>query len=188
MNTLDLLKTALLKASALLTSLQTSRQASQASPGSTQTPKTPTPPAQTPQPAPASNLTMLEHFCECIKTYEGWGAPGSTINGVHYPHGTPSYRRNNPGNCRYSHVGYATIYGHVGEENGFAVFKDYATGWLYLNNLIKEKVAENPHATIAQFMAVYAPTSDGNNPARYAAFIASHLGVSVDFPMSSIIA
>lgn len=117
----------------------------------------------------------LATFCEAIRDYEG--SPGNR-----------NYRNNNPGNCRYSSVGYAAKYGQVGKDaQGFAIFKDMDTGMLYLRNLVLEKVRKNPNQTILQFMSVYAPTSDGNNPVSYANFLAKRLGVTSDFPMKNIV-
>lgn len=117
----------------------------------------------------------LENFCLAIRDFEG--APGDR-----------NYRNNNPGNCRYSSVGYASFYGHVGKDkDNFAIFKDYATGWLYLKNLVLSKVRKNPNQTIVDFMRVYAPSSDNNDPAHYAVYIARRLGVKADYPMKLIV-
>lgn len=135
---------------------------------------TPVSPMAPTPPAPAHPL--LQQFCLAIRDYEG--APGDR-----------NYKNNNPGNCRYSSVGYLPLYGHVGKDkDNFAIFRDYATGWLYLNNLIKSKVQENPHQSILTFMESYAPTGDGNNPKLYATFIAKRLGVDITYPMVKIVA
>lgn len=133
----------------------------------------PTPPVVV---QPASVVKKrLEDFCTAIRDYEG--APGDR-----------NYRNNNPGNCRFSSVGYASVYGEVKrDKDNFAIFRDYATGWLYLRNLVLSKVAKNPTQTIAQFMSVYAPTGDNNDPALYAVFIARRLGVKTDFLMRNIV-
>lgn len=131
-------------------------------------------PAPKPEPVVANKAT-LENFCLAIRDFEG--APGDR-----------NYRNNNPGNCRFSSVGYASFYGHVGKDkDNFAIFKDYATGWLYLKNLVLSKVRKNPNQTIAQFMAVYAPVGDDNDPAHYAVYIARRLGVKADYPMRLIV-
>ncbi len=117
----------------------------------------------------------LTDFCLAIRDYEG--SPGDR-----------NYRNNNPGNCRFSSVGYAAIYGHVGKDaQNFAIFKDYATGWLYLKNLVLFKVKKNPDQTILQFMKVYAPVSDGNDPVVYTAYICRRLGIKSDYPMRLIV-
>lgn len=128
-----------------------------------------------PPPAPKPKTVSLTAFCEAIRDYEG--QPGDR-----------NYRNNNPGNCRYSSVGYASMYGHVGKDaQNFAIFKDYATGFLYLKNLVLWKVRKNPNQTLYEFMQVYAPTSDGNNPKLYAQYLARRMGVTIDFPMKNIV-
>jgi len=144
---------------------------------------------QAAKPTATASTTLLDRFCEAIKNYEGFAGPGSTLNGVFYPNGTPAYRNNNPGNCRYSPVGYLPYYEPVERSaDDFAIFKDYATGWLYLENLVREKIQANPSATIAQFFAVYAPASDGNDPVRYAQTIAQEIGVETSFPVRNLLA
>jgi hypothetical protein len=70
----------------------------------------PVAPPAPPTPAPPKQ-SLLEAFCLAIRTHEGWFA------------GSRSQKNNNPGNCRYSSVGYASIYGKVGKDaQGFAVF------------------------------------------------------------------
>lgn len=111
--------------------------------------------------------SRLEAFCAAIQEHEGW-----------YP-GSRSFRNNNPGNCRYSSVGYAARYLPVlKDKDGFAIFKDYATGWLYLQNLVREKIQSNPNQTLAAFFELYAPTSDNNDPQAYAAAVGKRLGVN----------
>jgi hypothetical protein len=121
-------------------------------------------PPALPTPAPPKQ-SKLEAFCLAIRTHEGW-SPGSR-----------SMRNNNPGNCRYSSVGYLDIYKPVTKDaQGFAVFKDYATGWLYLQNLIREKIKAHPQWTLLQFFNNYAPAEDHNDPNAYAAAVGKRLG------------
>lgn len=173
---------------AIIASLKAFIAAFTPAPQTQQEPPTPSPvsePVPTPTAKPVSLLTTV---CLSIKQHEGWAPPGVTINGVTYPLGTPSFRHNNPGNCRYSNVGYLPIYGKVRKSpENFAIFKDYATGWLYLTNLVKSKVAEHPTWTIYQFFADYAPTTDGNDPIKYAEMVARNCGVSATALMKSIL-
>jgi hypothetical protein len=132
---------------------------------STSPSEAPVVPPAAPTPPPAKQ-SKLEAFCLAIRTHEGW-APGSR-----------SWRNNNPGNCRYSTVGYASVYGKVlRDAQGFAIFKDYATGWLYLNNLVREKIKAHPQWTLLQFFNNYAPAADQNDPTAYAAAVGRQLGV-----------
>ena len=71
-------------------------------------------------PAPKQN-DLLTLFALAIRNFEGWGVPGSRINGIYYPNGTRSYKCNNPGNVKYYSGGYASMYGKVGKDkDGFA--------------------------------------------------------------------
>lgn len=125
---------------------------------------------------PTENRATLDNLCLSIRDYEG--APGDR-----------NYRNNNPGNCRYSSIGYLPIYGHVGKDaKNFAIFNDMATGMLYLHNLIKEKVAKSTNHSIYHFMQSYAPVTDGNDPLKYAQFIATRLGVDINYSMNLIVA
>lgn len=135
-----------------------------------------TPPNAAPAPLPAQpKKDMLQQFCLAIRDYEG--SPGDR-----------NYRNNNPGNCRYSSVGYLAMYGKVGEDSGgFAIFKDYATGFLYLENLVRSKIHLHPDQTILQFMEIYAPSSDNNNPTAYAQNIAHRLGVDINYQMKNLL-
>lgn len=141
-------------------------------------PEAPKPPVVPPKPTPPPVVfkrDLLNDFCTAIRDYEG--GPGDR-----------NYRNNNPGNCRYSSVGYLPMYGPVRKDaQNFAIFKDYATGWLYLKNPIKSKVAKHPDQTIFQFMQVYAPTGDDNNPRAYSIYIAHRLGVTIDYKMKDIV-
>jgi hypothetical protein len=135
------------------------------------------PPAPQPAPVlPAPKPDLLEAFCTAIRDFEG--GPGDR-----------NYRNNNPGNCRYSSVGYDPSYGVVGRDpQNFAIFKDYATGLRYLTNLVRSKIAAHPDRTITEFFEDYAPSSDGNNPRLYALHVAKQIGVSVEAPMKNLLA
>lgn len=110
-------------------------------------------------PTPANNL--LNTFCLAIQKHEGWNW------------GSRSYRNHNPGNCRYSSVGYDASYGHVGKDaDNFAIFSDYETGFRYLKNLVKGKISVHPTQDFYQFFAVYAPAFE-NDTKHYAEVVAA---------------
>lgn len=132
------------------------------------------------------------NLCLGLRDYEGSPGKGAPAD--------RNYRNNNPGNCRYSSVGYLPIYGNVREDRegvpddqpGFAIFKDYATGWKYLNNLVKEKIEKHPAWTLLLFIGDekegWSPASDGNEPVRYSAFLGRRLGVdSATFPIGKLL-
>lgn len=138
-------------------------------------PPAPTPVPPAPAPAPTFPNATLDVMCIGIRDYEG--KPGEL-----------NYRNNNPGNCRYSSVGYAAIYGIVRKDaNNFAIFKTYDLGMLYLHNLIKSKIKSNPSWTLLDYISNHAPRSDGNNPTAYATFVAARMGVDIYYPMSKVI-
>lgn len=123
----------------------------------------------TPQPSPTTpaRTAPLETFCLAIRSREGW-FPGSR-----------SFKNNNPGNCRYSSVGYAAVYHPVlRDKDGFAIFKDYATGWLYLQNLVRELAKEHPTWSVLDFFNTYSPAADANDPVSYAKEVAAKLGAN----------
>lgn len=144
----------------------------------------PTTPIEPPKPPPHSHFTpTLTNMCNAIRDYEG--GPGDR-----------NYRNHNPGNARFSRVGYLAIYEPVGKDkDGFAIFKDAETGWLYLNNLVKQKIHEHPNQTLFQFFAGdkaleiegYAPSSDGNNPTRYSQTVAANMGVDNSFVLANLL-
>ena len=93
--------------------------------------------------------------------------------------GSRSFRNNNAGNCKFSSVGYLPMYEPVKKDpQGFAIFKDYTTGWLYLKNLILSKAKKHPEWSLGTFFREYAPVEDDNNPAHYASVVAEKMGVS----------
>jgi hypothetical protein len=140
------------------------------------------PPTSVIQSSSMDSQATLEVMCTAIRDNEG--NPGDL-----------NYRNNNPGNCRYNPSGYLPIYGLVEKDpNNFAIFKDYATGWLYLENLVKEKLEAFPDFTILQFFsgvpgkwAGYAPAADKNDPLNYATFVAKRMGVGTDYQLKNII-
>lgn len=145
------------------------------------------------QPIPVPDVPLpardyLTEVCLSIKAFEGWHV------------GSRSYRNHNPGNCRFSAVGYLAKYGVVKEDRegvsktqrGFAIFSNDNIGWVYLTNLIAEKARKHPTWSIVTLIndpkEGYAPASDGNNPVNYASFIGKKLGVNpYDFKLQNLL-
>lgn len=130
-------------------------------------PVTPTP-MPTPKP-PANNL--INALILAMRRHEGWFT------------GSRSQRNNNPLNCRYSRVGYASVYGTVKRDaQNFAIFSTYELGHLYAKNLILGKAKKHPDWNLVQFIGDeregWAPASDNNDVDRYATVLAEALGVS----------
>lgn len=136
-------------------------------------PYAPLPPIPTPPPLPLPPEPMLpkkellQDMCLAIKQHEGW-----------FPN-SRSQRNNNPGNCKYSSIGYLPKYGVVKKDkDGFAIFRDYATGYMYLQNLILSKAATNPNQNLYAFFEIYAPNEDNNDSKRYAEVVSAKMGVN----------
>ncbi len=118
---------------------------------------------------------ILQELCDGISVYEG--GPGDL-----------NHKNCNPGNVRFFSAGYAPIYGTVlRDKSGFAIFKDWPTGMLYLRNMIRARALKNPKQTLQQFINVYAPSSE-NSPVLYAKFLAKRLNVDKDiFRMAELV-
>ena len=102
-----------------------------------------------------------------------------------YRPGTIAYRNLNPGNLKWSKF-------QAGQRNGFAFFNSYSDGLNALIFDISQKALGRtsllkPTDTIYKFCQVYAPSSDGNYPLRYAEFIASKLNLSIYSTLNQII-
>lgn len=131
----------------------------------------------------------VEDFCEGLKQYEGWILPGGKDwSGKVYPKGSNSYQCNNPGNVRFYTGGYLPKYLPVIKStNNFAIFKDYETGWCYLNEMVKTKIRLHPEQTILDFMKIYAPVEDDNDPVKYTQFLTKRLGVDNGLLMKELV-
>jgi hypothetical protein len=117
----------------------------------------------------------VSSLASAIAQMEGYNTPG-----------TLAQRNNNPGNLRSGP-------GQIGTSGGFAVFPDAATGWAALDNQVQ--VNADRGLTLNEFFAGkpgvyagYAPSSDANNPAAYAAFVASQTGADPNTPLNSLLA
>ena len=100
-------------------------------------------------------------------------------DGSKYTHigGTLTWRANNPGALKYSD--FTRRIGAIGvTSNGFAIFANADAGRDANIALLKTDTYQNK--TLAQAIHIYAPTSDGNNPASYASRLARAIGVSPD--------
>ncbi len=104
-----------------------------------------------------------------IQTQEGY-----------YP-GSLSYNLNNPGNLIYAGQAGATPVTVNGTT--WASFSTYAAGFQALLNQIALDASRG--LTISQFTAKYAPASDGNDPAGYAANLSAAVGLTPSDLLSS---
>lgn len=88
---------------------------------------------------------------------------------------------NNPGDLR--NIGQV---GATQGAGGFASFQDPKAGYAALLNDLQTKINNNPQHTLVDFASQYAPASDGNNPAQYAANLANQLGVAPNVTIGSL--
>lgn len=110
----------------------------------------------------------VEAFAEAIKIYEGY-----------YPE-SRSFRNNNPGNLHYAQQPGAT----GADAGGLAIFSTYEFGWNALVHQLTIAIngmsqVYNPEMTFLEFFQKYAPSSDNNNPEKYAKFVAERLGLTI---------
>lgn len=135
-------------------------------------------PATLPMNLPPAN-NVLNTLALAFQKTEGWilNPPSRSV------------RNSNPGNCRYSTEGYLSKYGHVGKDkDGFAIFKDYETGFLYLKNLIHFRAMQHPDWNLFDLANSYAPIQDHNNPVRYAESLGRYAGLNPSsFRLKSLI-
>jgi hypothetical protein len=116
----------------------------------------------------------VSSLASAIAQMEGYNTPG-----------TLAQRNNNPGNLRSGP-------GQVGTSGGFAVFATPDDGWAALDNQIQVNAGRG--LTLNEFFAGkpgvypgYAPSADANNPAAYAAFVASQTGADPNTPLNSLL-
>lgn len=127
---------------------------------------------------------LLDSMLDAVEEFEGFYAPEQHPR---YPNGTRSWRNMNPGNLKYAKQPKA-----IGKDDkGFAKFRTYADGREALANMIlnaargKSRVYK-PTMTLAQFFSTYAPSTDHNNPAAYANYVAKQMGVATSFVISNL--
>ena len=121
-------------------------------------------------------MSKIHEWALAIKEYEGW-KPGSR-----------SFRNCNPGNLRY----YKQIGSTGKDRNGFAIFPSYEVG---INALMRQLViaangtskAYRSTMTLIDFFRVYAPSSDNNEPDRYAQFVANKLQVDPNIQIKNLL-
>lgn len=128
-------------------------------------------------------MSLLRDLALAHQTHEGWFI------------GSLSQRNNNPGNLRLTAYQKQT-YGAVQGSGGFAKFPTYAIGFQALMDDIRAKLtggsahinyAKKP--TFLDYVKVYAPAADGNDPKSYAQAIVRSIAsynVSLATPLSDL--
>jgi len=152
---------------------------------------------QSPEPTQTtSSEPSVSHLFDFIKGYEGWAAPGETLNGVVVPTGSVSYQCNNPMNAKWANQQYATArtFEINGRQEIFAAFDTLEHGAAYGMTCLTEVIngtdevynvaahnlglANSGDLTLNQFFAIRDAASDGNNPDQYAAAAGKQFGVN----------
>lgn len=148
---------------------------------------TPIAPPQSQETAPVATSKPIDRVYLCAKSqeaFEGYYLPGSTHNGVHYPEGSASYSRKNPGNIKQRNPDGST---------SFIVFATYEEGFAALENYIR-RVATGKHLAYPKGGATkimeYAHIFTGDpepSPTNYGLAIADAVGLSASAPMSALL-
>ena len=118
-------------------------------------------------------MASVNDLAQSIAQYEGY-----------YTAGSIAQRFNNPGNLR--------SWGSTPVVNGYALFATPEEGWAALRAQVQKNIDRG--LTLDEFFGGktgvypgYAPAADNNAPARYAATVASWLGISTDAPLADVI-
>lgn len=119
-------------------------------------------PVEAPQPILEPVGSKLIEWGLAIKQYEG---------------ANPAW--NNPGAVR-------------SKSGSFLKFSTYEAGWNYLLDYLTRAAtgkhkAYRPTMTLLEFQRVYSPSSDGNDPVRYADFVAKRIGVTVSTQIKNLV-
>lgn len=114
-------------------------------------------------------LSKLEKLKRAIARQEGF-----------YVQGSLAQRNHNPGNLR-RWQGYPTV-------KGFAVFPTDEVGFEKMEKNLRTYCKRWPQITLREAIAKWAPASDGNAPAIYAANVAKAVGVPLDTPLKDLLA
>ena len=108
-----------------------------------------------------------------IARFEGFYIPNSVAQ-----------RNNNPGNLR--------SWGNNPIVDGYTKFQTIEDGWKALRSQINKNI--NRELTLIEFFAGkkdvysgYAPSTDNNNPHKYAEFVGDKLGVHTNIPICQIL-
>lgn len=114
----------------------------------------------------------LDTIAQTIQQVEGY-----------YP-GSLAYRNNNPGNIIYTAY-YASAYGAVQGDGGYAKFPDYTTGYAALQHQIQVDAARGD--SISDLTYSWLGSGQGGNAPAYATSIANALGVDPSTKVQSLI-
>lgn len=135
--------------------------------------------------------TSITKWALAIQTHEGY------LNATQYPpNGSRSFRNNSPANFKL--VGgvlteYMKKLGATGlDAGGFVKFPAYEVGFkalcTFLMDACNDKLTSYKGTmTLLQFFQKYAPSSDNNDPLRYAQTVAKKVGATVDTQIKNLL-
>lgn len=147
-------------------------------------PSAPVQPAQEPGVPPAPPVDRVRLCALAQQAFEGWYLPGSTHDGVHYPDGSGSYRRNNPGNLTKQ---------NPDGSSSFLTFSSYEVGFAALENYIRRVIAgrhpaykKGPATTFYEYTHIYTGDKEPA-PTNYCAAICKMVGALPSTPISFLL-
>ena len=124
-------------------------------------------------------MNKITEFAWNITAFEG------------FENGTASVTNRNPGNLRFN--AYTESLGAtVASPAGFARFPNFQTGFQALVQFLTDAAngknsSYKLEMTIMEFFAVFAPSSDDNNPNSYAANVCTRMGIPLTTTLSSLL-
>jgi hypothetical protein len=133
-------------------------------------------------------MTRLEQLAQAIARYEGFYLTPEECKARSMVYPSIPQRYNNPGDLMFAGQPGARPSGTRGADGklrAYAIFETVEQGWSALYAQIRKDAARG--LNLRQFIAKYAPDTDGNDPSSYAAFVARELGVSLSDRLEAVI-
>jgi hypothetical protein len=124
----------------------------------------------------------VENLARAIAEREGWTPLGCNNN----LSGSVTYRLHNPGALRSSPF-------EVGKSNGFSIFRTDLDGWNALVWDLTQKAKGNTstgltgESTLRDLIFKWAPSSDGNKPELYLAFVCLKTGFAPTMKLKELL-
>lgn len=138
---------------------------------------------------------LISRLAEAIAAYEGWNRPGSLARRLANP-GCIRRWRTTTGRQYPTASDYVDFVAWARDRHPDASDADVRAaaereGWRVLRVLIGRyidgKLTQGRSPTLREMMAVYAPASDRNDPARYAAYVARRAGIPMTVPLAELL-
>lgn len=144
---------------------------------------------------------LIERLAQAIAEYEGFFVTEEEARRRKIRWPTRAQRNANPGNIRRwrkDGIEYPRTDGYVDfvawarrqrPRAGERELREKAEreGWRILRVLIGQYLSSSPRLTLIEMFSRYAPSADGNDPKRYAEYVARRLGVPADASLLNLI-